>query len=76
MGVIFVTLGFVNLGSNTVLGAIQSAGGLIDLISVSLVQRMNKHIIAFKDGESGDCTKDCSGTGVYPGRQSPRFTSN
>ena len=50
MGVIFFTLGLVNLGSNTVLGAIQSAGGLMILISVSLVQRMNKHIIAFKDG--------------------------
>lgn len=50
MGVIFFTLGLLNLGSNTGLGAIQSAGGLVILIFVSLAQRINKHIIAFKDG--------------------------
>ena len=49
MGVIFFTLGLLNLGSNTVLGAIQSAGGLAILIFVSLAHRINKYIIAFKE---------------------------
>ena len=49
MGVIFFILGLLNLESNTVLGAIQSAGGLMILIFVSLAQRINSYIIAFKD---------------------------
>ncbi len=48
MGVIFFILGLLNLESNTVLGAIQSAGGLMILIFVSLAQRINSYIITFK----------------------------
>lgn len=49
-GVVFFILGLLNLESNTVLGAIQSAGGLMLLIFVSLAQRINRFTVAFNDG--------------------------
>ncbi len=48
MGVIFIVMGLFSFENSTTLGAIQSVGGLIILISVGLVQRMDKHVIAFK----------------------------
>lgn len=50
MGVIWVVLGFLNLQDNTILGAIQLALGLLILPFVGLAQRLNRYIIAFKDG--------------------------
>ena len=49
MGVIFIILGILNLENNTVMGGIQLVGGLLIFTFVCLAQRMNKHIIAFKD---------------------------
>lgn len=49
LGVIFITLGIVNLENDTVMGAIQSLGGLLIVSFVCLAQRMNKYIIAFED---------------------------
>ena len=49
LGVIFIVMGVLNLENNTALGAIQLVGGLLILISVGLVPRMNKHTLAFKD---------------------------
>ncbi len=50
LGIIWVVLGFLNLEDNTILGAIQLALGLLVLPFVGLAQRLNRYIIAFKDG--------------------------
>lgn len=50
LGVIWIVLGFLNLEDNTILGAIQLASGLLVLHFVGLAQRLNRYIIAFKDG--------------------------
>ena len=49
LGLIFTVMGVLNLENNTVLGGVQLVGGLLIVTSVGLVQRMDKHIIAFKD---------------------------
>ncbi|MDE3000528.1 MAG: hypothetical protein OXU79_15765 [Gemmatimonadota bacterium] len=49
LGVIFIILGLFNLENNTVLGAIQSLGGLLIVTLVCLAQRINKYIMVFKD---------------------------
>ncbi len=50
LGVIWIVIGFLNLEDNTTLGAIQLAFGLLVLPLVGLAQRLNRYIIAFKDG--------------------------
>jgi len=50
LGVIWIVIGFLNLEDNTILGAIQLALGLLVLPFVGLAQRLNRYIIAFKDG--------------------------
>lgn len=50
LGIIWIVIGFLNLEDNTTLGAIQLAFGLLVLPLVGLAQRLNRYIIAFKDG--------------------------
>lgn len=49
-GVMFVILGFLNMSDKPFLGALQLALGLIALPFMGLLNRINKYIIAFKDG--------------------------
>ncbi|MDE3259308.1 MAG: hypothetical protein OYM47_15890 [Gemmatimonadota bacterium] len=50
LGVIWIVIGFLNLEDNAILGAIQLSLGLLVLPFVGLARRLNRYIIAFKDG--------------------------